>query len=287
MVKISIIIPHYNSIKTLKRLLESIPNEGWIKTIVVDDGSAQDISAVKNSFSHVLFLKVPEGKKGAGAARNIGIQKAEGKYLLFADADDYFLENSFELIKANIEEEYDMIFFDPTSLNTSNNEVGTRHKPYSFLIDDFLKSNNKHVLFKFYVPWSKLISLDLVKNKGVYFEEIIASNDVNFSLKSIYYAQNILCLKQTIYCVTESNNSLTKQRKESVLDSRFDALARYNDFLKEKGLKDIQVAMSGHLWNTRHFGLYKTLYRFFYCKYKKYPIFYSIGHMFKALRHFR
>lgn len=82
-------------------------------------------------------------------------------------------------------------------------------------------------------------------------------------------------------------NSLTKQRSEKVLDSRFDAMIRYNDFFKEKELYKLQGAMSCHLWNTRHFGLSKFLYRFFYCTYKKHPIFCRLNNLIRSLRHFR
>lgn len=259
MVKLSIIIPHYNSFNFLKKMLESIPDEEWIKIIVVDDNSDQDIDQLKLIYNHVNFFRVPKGKKGAGAARNVGIKNAEGDYVLFADADDYFLENSFELIRNKINSEFDIVFFNPTSYNINTNTEGVRHKRYSYIIDDYIKNENKDILYKFHVPWSKLISLKLIKHNNIGFEEVLASNDVNFSLRISFYSEKIFCVKEVIYCVTESNNSLTKQIKEEVLDSRFGAFARYNDFLRENNLKHLQGAMSGHLWNTRHFGIYKFL----------------------------
>ncbi len=286
MKKVSIIIPHYNSVSRLKILLNSIPKENWLEVIVVDDNSSVDIFSLENEFNHISFLKSSGINKGAGAARNIGLKAASGDYLLFADADDFFLEDAFDLIKKHKEQQFDIVFFCPTSLKLSTNEVGTRHKQYVSLIDAYIETPKKETLFKFYVPWSKLISSKLVNENEIQFDEVLASNDVMFSLKTGFYASKILCVKEKIYCVTESERSLMTQTSEDVIDSRFDATIRYNNFLREKGLDTFQDAMSGHLWNTRHFGLYKFLYRFFYCKYKRYPVFYGFKHFVLALKRF-
>lgn len=285
--KLSIIIPHFNSKLELKKMLNSIPNENYIEIIVVDDNSSFDIFSLKPNFSNVNFFRLPKHLKGAGAARNLGLRESKGEYLLFADSDDYFLDGAFSLIKNYINKNYDIVFFNPTSYNIIEEKIGTRHLSYTFLIEDFIKTKKKELLYKSYVPWSKLIKAKLIKDYAIEFEEIIASNDVNFSLKTTYFAKEIFCTMEQIYCVTESNYSLTKQIKEEVLDSRFGAICRYNDFLKSKDLSNLQGAMSGHLWNTRHFGIYKFFYRFFYCKYKKYPIFYDFKHLIRVFRHFK
>ncbi|WP_299017521.1 glycosyltransferase family 2 protein [uncultured Polaribacter sp.] len=287
MKKLSIIIPHFNSKIELKKMLSSIPNEAYIEVLVIDDNSNFDIFSLKTEFTHVSFFRLPKHLKGAGAARNLGLKNYTGNFLMFADSDDFFIDGAFDTIKHYLDLNYDMVYFTPTSFNFQNNKIGNRHKSYSLLIEEFLKNKNKEILYKFYVPWSKLIARRVQEKYSLKFDEVIASNDVNFSLKSIFYSTSVFCTTENIYCVTESDNSLTKQVSEEVLDSRFEAISRYNDFLKSKKLHSLQGAMSGHLWNTRHFGVYKFLYRFFYCKYKKYPIFYDFKHILRALRHFK
>ena len=83
---ISIIIPHYNTPALLKRLLDSIGFHEDVQIIVIDDNSTKDISlyqAVQKEYQsdHTIFLKNDSGKKGAGAARNIGLER---KLLLHA-----------------------------------------------------------------------------------------------------------------------------------------------------------------------------------------------------------
>ena len=102
------IIPHKNIPELLKRCLDSIPRREDIQIIVVDDNSDPD----KVDFEHFPGLNEPcvevyftkEGK-GAGYARNIGLKYARGKWLLFADADDYFLSNVLDVVDEYIFED--------------------------------------------------------------------------------------------------------------------------------------------------------------------------------------
>lgn len=96
MIKYTIIIPHHNIPELLKRCIDSIPNNPEIQIIVVDDNSKDGDNYLKKySFlnrDNLLFISTKEGR-GAGYARNIGLSKARGKWLLFADADDFFTNN--------------------------------------------------------------------------------------------------------------------------------------------------------------------------------------------------
>lgn len=88
----SVIIPHKDIPCLLQRCLDSIPPRDDVQIIVVDDNSSPDIV----DFAHfpgrdrtdveILFTK--EGG-GAGYARNCGLAGAKGKWLVFADADDF------------------------------------------------------------------------------------------------------------------------------------------------------------------------------------------------------
>ena len=84
----SFIIPHKNSVKLLNRCLDSIPQREDIEIIVVDDNS--DEKPIVKRTVEVVYLTYKESN-GAGKARNIGITKAKGRWLLFADCDDYYV----------------------------------------------------------------------------------------------------------------------------------------------------------------------------------------------------
>jgi glycosyltransferase involved in cell wall biosynthesis len=283
---LSIIVPYYDSRDSLNRLLLSIPEHEWLEVIVVNDHS-DDVSDIIDKHERSSLHQQLNEKKWAGAARNKGLSLAVGKFILFADSDDFFIVNAFDIIYEYLVTDLDIVFFSPTSINSHAKKRSNRHLGYEILVKDFVSKGSDEILYKFHVPWSKLISKKLIVSNSIFFDEVIASNDVNFSLKVAYHATKVKADLRNIYCVVESENSLTKITSEAVLDSRFEALSRYNDFLKYKELGHKQSAMSGHLFNTRKFGFYKFLYRFFYCKYKGYPVFYGFKHVIKAFRHFK
>ena len=95
MIRLSIIIPHHNQPDLLKILLDSIGQDDQTQIIVIDDHSTQkldELEALKKEpqFQSVLFLQAPEGQRGPGCARNLGIEHATGTHLMFCDSDDYY-----------------------------------------------------------------------------------------------------------------------------------------------------------------------------------------------------
>ena len=110
----SVIIPHKNTPDLLQRCLDSIPQRNDIEVIVIDDNS----DPVKVDFNHfpgndrkeIIFVFDKAGK-GAGRARNIGLERATGKWLLFADADDYFYPYTFEILDKYKESDNDIVYF--------------------------------------------------------------------------------------------------------------------------------------------------------------------------------
>ena len=95
----SFIIPHKNCPDLLQRCVDSIPERDDVEVIVVDDNSAERKKpSLKERKNLQVILLDAEHSKGAGRARNVGLQHAEGKWLLFADADDYYNENELKKI---------------------------------------------------------------------------------------------------------------------------------------------------------------------------------------------
>ena len=94
MYKYSVIIPNYNKEKYVKECLDSIFNQTLSKdmyeVIVIDDGSTDNsLDIIKNY--DVKLLRT--NRKRAGGARNVGIDAAQGEYIIFVDSDDYLYSN--------------------------------------------------------------------------------------------------------------------------------------------------------------------------------------------------
>lgn len=219
---LSVIVPHFNSHESLLRLLDSIPSRDDIEVIIVDDRSDESSLSVLRRNGISFFTN--EGKKGAGSCRNLGIRVAKGKYILFADADDYFVSDAFYNIDnvTSKECEYDVVYFSPTSVCSITGEESDRHVMYCSLIEEYLsKDHDKTVLYDFVVPWSKLILKSVIDRNSLKFDEVIASNDVMFSMKLNLLAQSINVSKDNIYCVTRGKGTLTVTRSPEVIKSRF------------------------------------------------------------------
>ena len=101
MINYTFIIPTRNIPLLLNRCLNSIPLRNDIQIIVVDDNSDpkivnQDNFPFKNRKNvEVIFNKY---SKGAGYARNLGLQLAKGKWLLFPDADDFYVDGFIDIL---------------------------------------------------------------------------------------------------------------------------------------------------------------------------------------------
>jgi len=216
MINLSIIIPHYNSVELLKRLLLSISFHNDVQVIIIDDHSSENIEQFNElikQFPQYLFLSNTTPKNSAGTCRNIGLEHALGKWILFADADDFFLNNWYSHVSIFFSSYYDIIFFPPTSRMESTFNTGTRHILYTSLINSYLNTfSNKSELCLRYLyssPCSKMISCNMIQKNHIRFEEILISNDVMFSCKCGYYAEKIYCSDDTIYCISQNNTSLT------------------------------------------------------------------------------
>ncbi|MFL2881515.1 MAG: glycosyltransferase family 2 protein [Prochlorococcus marinus subsp. pastoris] len=96
---ISIIIPCYNSGRTINRTIDSIKKQTWIKKeiIVVNDGSNDDYTLQKLQEIDGLLI-INQTNLGLSTARNVGAYKARGTFLFFIDADDWIEDNALELM---------------------------------------------------------------------------------------------------------------------------------------------------------------------------------------------
>ena len=262
----SVIIPHYDSLEKLRRLIESIPiSREDIEILIIDDNSIsfKKEYLIRENLKNIKVFRNLSGKKGAGACRNIGLEKANGKWLVFADADDYFLENAFQIMDKYLKNKEEIIYFIPTSIYENTRREANRHIFFEKLILDFLKNptikNEKELRFEFGVPWSKMIKRDLVKKNSIEFDETIIINDRMFSLKTGYMSSKILAVREKIYCVTRDSGSLTTIIDEKVYDVKIEVLLNINKFVIGINEKKNKPYMIGYLMSSREYGLSKFI----------------------------
>lgn len=234
---LSVIVPHFNSAIKLKRLVDSIAISEESEVVIVDDYSNEENKNILQDLG-IDYIE-NNGDKGAGSCRNIGLSMAKGKYIIFADADDYFVNNGIQKILEDIHSSViDVIYYSPTSIIEGTNQPSFRHKPYSKLVENYINRSDISIRYKFHVPWSKVIRREFIVENDIKFDEVMVSNDVMFSLQVGHKAENIIAKKDVIYCVTDGDGSLTKNSSKKNLICRFDVACRYNNYLIINNLRE-------------------------------------------------
>lgn len=219
----SIIIPHYNIPVYLNRLLHTIPQRQDVQIIVVDDCSNQYIDilrTIKCRYPKVEWYSTGING-GAGKARNIGLEHAVGKYIIFADADDFFTVAFDDILEEYKDTCYDTIYFSACSLNVDTLENADRAEYFHRILGGYFKSKNiEDIRYAFVVPWSKIILREMIEKHNIRFATTNVSNDIMFSTLCDSHTNNITADARAIYCITTRENSLSKQFKPQDMLSR-------------------------------------------------------------------
>ena len=234
----SIIIPHKDIPDLLMRCLRSIPVSEDIQVIVVDDNSADADTYLERypelSRPYLEFVRTTKGG-GAGYARNVGLDRAKGKWLLFADADDFYVDDMYDIITTYAESDADVIYFQKQAVYSDDiNRKSPRSGYIDKIMDIYLKTGDEvPVRTRYNVPWGKMIKKSLVENHHIRFEEIKYSNDILFSVHVGCLAKKIEAIDTVLYVVTSHEGSATYEfcKKPDELRIRAGAAFRYDSFL--------------------------------------------------------
>ena len=181
MAKVSVIIPTYNRGHLLAEAIDSVLSQTYndLELIVVDDGSQDETKEIVSSYSsQVIYLY--QKHRGVSAARNRGIEQAQGEYLSFLDSDDLWLKK-----KLNLQMEY--LKSHPETLICYTDEIWIRkgvrvnpmkkHKKYSGMIFE-------HCLPLCIVsPSSVLMHRHLLDEVGVFDETLEVCEDYDLWLR--------------------------------------------------------------------------------------------------------
>lgn len=244
----SVIIPYRDTYNLLIKAVDSIPDREDIQIIIIDNSvvSLEPDAVPRKQYAQVLFL-TSDSQAGAGHARNVGLASATGKFILFLDADDYFIENAFKKFDEYADSEYDIIFFNASSEKRDSSVPSCRHKQIDFIVKKAILTGNEDGLrYKFCNPVAKLIRRKLIIDYNIEFQEVPAANDQMFSVWSGHYANKIIAVDSVVYMITEGvrNDSLTMTKSLRNQESRFKVDVFYNNYMKSIGRKDLTCRIS-------------------------------------------
>lgn len=246
-VKVSVIIPVYNSEKYLNQCLDSLLAQSFknFEVICVDDGSTDDSSEILERYSAVdsRFRLLRQKNSGAGAARNLGMEHAQGEYLYFLDADDFLEETLLEkaLNKAE-EEQADIVLFSAKSFDIRS---GASYEPDLYLRlcllpEDkpvFSAEDCASQVFQLTnpAPWNKFFRREFLLGEGLQFVNLANANDLTFVYAAMALAKRISYLPDQLYFYRIGINTNTQSQKDKNPTCYITALLILRDILEKKG----------------------------------------------------
>lgn len=229
-------------------MLASIPvHRKDIEVIVVDDCSPNErsYSQFKEKWPSIITLR-SSCNKGAGAARNIGLNAAAGEYIVFGDADDEFLSSAFDTFDEAVNDSLDIIYFLSEAIQQATGEASIRGEAHNKLCLDYIADPNNDNLHKLKMnhcsPVSKIYSKRFLDRINIKFEEIFVSNDVYFNVIAAVKASRIEVMGKSVYRIYRSAESITSTMTPEKLVESLQANARLSTALKSMGVKRERAA---------------------------------------------
>lgn len=266
-IKVSVIIPVYNVGNYLERCLESVlgQTEKSIEILCIDDCSTDDSLSILECFGRKdkrLHIFKNEINQGQAYSRNIGLDNAQGEFILFLDADDYIAEKMIEeMYAAAIKRNLDLLFCDTKILQEYKEAQATplrrfRKVAYADEVGAVLFHHMMQNQDMFGSVWGVLYRTAFLKENQLRFIKGILHEDVPFIFKATILSRKAGCVNHTYYYYVERNNSTMRrdnleQRLEGLLIAYFDMLL----FWREHGdyTDEINQSIHDYIENYRRF----------------------------------
>ncbi len=248
------IIPHKNNPELLQRCVNSIPRRDDIQIVAVDDDSRDDIvdwNGFKFDDERCIELVHTKGCKSAGAVRNEGLKHAKGKWILFADCDDYFNEGLLEAIDQYKDSTLDVLFFNVDCVDGETGKPLNVFKGYQELVSCY--ENDKSLFEKIRyakTPWTKMVRRGFLDRYHIQFEDVILGNDVWYSYQVGYFARNVDVLDKRLYVYTINANSISFHRTVAKDVVQIETYVKQNAFFDFIGHPEWHINLPG--WIKYH-----------------------------------
>ena len=216
---ISIIVPIYNVEKYLRTCIDSVLKSTCrdFELFLVDDGSTDNSGKICEDYSlrdeRVSVMHKPNG--GISSARNLGMTKARGEYILFIDGDDLLKPEMLEMMKHELDTtdcDLAMVRAFTVDDNGEVNSPTSTDEPNSRIItqEDYMRCLFERNEFGYPVVWNKLYRRELIE--GLAFKSI-AAEDIEWTTRVILKAQKISLIDHKLYGYRIRPTSITREAK--------------------------------------------------------------------------
>lgn len=232
MIKLSVIVPIYKVEAYLRKCVDSLLNQDLPKEdyeiILVDDGSPDRCGEIcdecAEKFSNIKVVHRENG--GLSAARNSGIEVAQGKYLQFVDSDDYLEPNVLKALVEKMEKEnLDILRFNYQNVNEKYevfepNKSGKPFVNYCDEICDGITFLNERLGYACYAV-QFILKTDLVRSVAL-FKEGIYFEDTEWTPRVLVEAKRVTSVDTMVYNYLVRQGSITKsvdaKKRQKLLD---------------------------------------------------------------------
>ena len=223
--KISIIVPVYNSEKYLEENIKSILNQTYknIEVIYINDGSTDNsLNILKKYKGKIIILN--QKNQGAPVSRNKGLKIATGDYVMFFDSDDILNENAIEVL-INNSKNSDLVIGNyeilKDNLIIENKEI---FEPEVINVDIF-----DRCIFLSPFPCNKLYKRDIIIKNKIIFDDVKIAQDVNFYIKYLSVTNKVSLITDNILKYRQSENSISRTYSLKILEIKdsFDKIEEY------------------------------------------------------------
>lgn len=257
MPEFSVIVPVYKVEKYISRCIESILAQSFtdFELILVDDGSPDRSGEICEQYALLdnRICVIHQENRGVSRARNMGMKKAKGKYIVFVDGDDVVEENYLDCMSL-VNYDVDLIICGVKEIDTD----GTEHSKSCLMSQNILELNNSVILD---LINSKLINYAVSKRfKRSILEKgnICFLNSINLGEDTLFVAE-YLCVSKNVQCLCQTPYKYYKYDRNTL--SSFDS-----NYVKKVEKSEEQIAeclenyygniKETRIWKERCFSVY-------------------------------
>ena len=193
---LSVIIPAYNCKDTLSAAVNSVAeNFKDTEIIIIDDGSTDGtselIADLKNSYDCIVTERI--SNSGPANARNYGISKASGDFIMFIDSDDTFSVNTYKTVTQNLTPDTDLLIFGfrQNFLGRAEDKIYSLSSPFS--VDEYYRNNLLNQV------WNKVYRREFLLKNNIHFKNYRYGEDRIFNADVLKCTPEVAAIPDVLY----------------------------------------------------------------------------------------
>lgn len=260
---VSVILPVYNNESTIQKCIESVLRQNYknLELIIVDDGSQDKTQQICQAYGkkdqRIIYQRVMHG--GVARARNYGLLRAHGQYIMFVDADDFYYDGMIRAMERAMEKSGADL-----TVCTYHKKIGNycipctiREKAKLYTVEEYLKNTLKDPGHHYYgVVWNKMFRRSIVRDNTLFFDKDAGlGEDFIFNLDYLKCIRKVQVIGKHLYCYDcTKEKSLSRKERKTIQDvwyeyeSRRKIFQTYVETFQKKGIYEMNQRDIMHYW---------------------------------------